>query len=58
MKDATKKAKADSLQDELDQYVNVQDMFVGVSGFRPIVDDTKGGSVAEPSSATVADLVW
>ncbi|KAF3669718.1 hypothetical protein FXO37_08887 [Capsicum annuum] len=57
-KDAMKKAKADSIQDELDRYVRVQQMLARVGGSRTLViDDAEEGGVADLPSATVTELV-
>lgn len=53
-----KKAKADSIQDELDRYVRVQQMLARVGGSRTLViDDAEEGGVADLPSATVTELV-
>lgn len=54
-KEAEKKAKLDSIQDEKDWETRVHEIIARVGGLRPLIIDAKGDSVVPPT--TVADLV-
>lgn len=55
--EATKKVKVYSLQSEQDRAVSVYEMVFGVSGSRQPAIYVERGGVADPPSATIADLV-